>query len=516
MPRAIGCGTRATHPVLMESPNRFDDAFGPRPSDAPEPDHPVSTPADLAAETKTPCSIPPPFPSSTQTPAPRPDRSSPHRRSHVRTEHARPARSARSGRTRRPRRSCCTRATRSRTAAGSLYIVLLGALTALGPFTIDLYLPAFPVLEEDFQTTAAAIQLTLTGTMIGFALGQLIVGPLSDKVGRRIPLLSVTALHVVASVGGRARADARAAVGWPACCRARAPRPAAWSPPRSCATCSAGGASSSCCRASRSCRASRPCSRRSSARRCCSSCPGAASSSCWRSTAPSCSSAAIVFLPETLPPARRQRAGRTTVWQRYRSVLQRPGLHRRAHHRRHDVQRAVLVPLSLVVPVPADLRVRRPAVRAALRGQLARRRAGRAGGLAARGPLRPAVGDGVVDRRARGRGIRHHRHRPAGLGLWGTIVPAVLLHDRRAASRSRACRCWRSTATARRRARPQSIVGATNFGVAGLISPIVGWIAHDAGITPTTMAAVMVGVRGDRRARAVVDRASAHGRAARP
>ena len=81
-----------------------------------------------------------------------------------------------------------------------LYIVLLGALTALGPFTIDLYLPAFPVLETDFQTTAAAIQLTLTGTMIGFALGQLIVGPLSDKVGRRIPLLAVTALHVVASV----------------------------------------------------------------------------------------------------------------------------------------------------------------------------------------------------------------------------------------------------------------------------------------------------------------------------
>ena len=81
-----------------------------------------------------------------------------------------------------------------------LYVILLGALTALGPFTIDLYLPAFPVLEADFQTTAAAIQLTLTGTMVGFALGQLIVGPLSDKVGRRIPLLAVTALHVLASV----------------------------------------------------------------------------------------------------------------------------------------------------------------------------------------------------------------------------------------------------------------------------------------------------------------------------
>ena len=80
-----------------------------------------------------------------------------------------------------------------------IYIVLLGALTALGPFTIDLYLPAFPVLEADFQTTAAAIQLTLTGTMIGFAVGQLVVGPLSDKVGRRVPLIAVTALHVLAS-----------------------------------------------------------------------------------------------------------------------------------------------------------------------------------------------------------------------------------------------------------------------------------------------------------------------------
>ncbi|WP_447950188.1 multidrug effflux MFS transporter [Microbacterium aurum] len=86
------------------------------------------------------------------------------------------------------------------TARRVVYIILLGALTALGPFTIDLYLPAFPVLQEDFHTTAAAIQLTLTGTMIGFALGQLVVGPLSDKVGRRVPRLAVTALHVVASV----------------------------------------------------------------------------------------------------------------------------------------------------------------------------------------------------------------------------------------------------------------------------------------------------------------------------
>ncbi|NLA10481.1 MAG: multidrug effflux MFS transporter, partial [Microbacteriaceae bacterium] len=81
-----------------------------------------------------------------------------------------------------------------------LYILVLGALTALGPFTIDLYLPAFPILEHDFNTTASAIQLTLTGTMIGFGLGQLVVGPWSDKVGRRIPLLTTTSVHIIASV----------------------------------------------------------------------------------------------------------------------------------------------------------------------------------------------------------------------------------------------------------------------------------------------------------------------------
>ena len=88
-----------------------------------------------------------------------------------------------------------------------LYIIVLGALTALGPFTIDLYLPAFPQLEADFATSAAMIQLTLTGTMIGFAIGQLVVGPLSDKIGRRVPLIAVTALHVLASIAAAIAPD---------------------------------------------------------------------------------------------------------------------------------------------------------------------------------------------------------------------------------------------------------------------------------------------------------------------
>ncbi len=82
-----------------------------------------------------------------------------------------------------------------------VYILVLGALTALGPFTIDLYLPAFPDIEADLGVSTAAIQLTLTATTLGFAVGQLLVGPWSDRVGRRLPLIIATSVHVVASLG---------------------------------------------------------------------------------------------------------------------------------------------------------------------------------------------------------------------------------------------------------------------------------------------------------------------------
>jgi DHA1 family bicyclomycin/chloramphenicol resistance-like MFS transporter len=88
-----------------------------------------------------------------------------------------------------------------------LYILMLGALTALGPFTIDLYLPAFPALEESLKVSEAAVQLTLAGTTLGFALGQLVVGPLSDKFGRRLPLILATAVHIVASLGAAFSTD---------------------------------------------------------------------------------------------------------------------------------------------------------------------------------------------------------------------------------------------------------------------------------------------------------------------
>ena len=82
-----------------------------------------------------------------------------------------------------------------------VYIVVLGLLVALGPFTIDLYLPAFPVVADELGASESAIQLTLTATMVGFGLGQLIIGPWSDKVGRRLPLVLATAIHVAASLG---------------------------------------------------------------------------------------------------------------------------------------------------------------------------------------------------------------------------------------------------------------------------------------------------------------------------
>jgi DHA1 family bicyclomycin/chloramphenicol resistance-like MFS transporter len=81
-----------------------------------------------------------------------------------------------------------------------VYVVVLGALTALGPFSIDLYLPSLPSVQSDLATTTAAVQFTLSATTIGFAIGQLLVGPWSDRVGRRMPLIIATSVHVLASI----------------------------------------------------------------------------------------------------------------------------------------------------------------------------------------------------------------------------------------------------------------------------------------------------------------------------
>jgi DHA1 family bicyclomycin/chloramphenicol resistance-like MFS transporter len=79
-------------------------------------------------------------------------------------------------------------------------IVVLGLLVALGPLTIDMYLPALPKLADDLGVSSSVAQLTLTGTLAGLGLGQLIVGPLSDSLGRRRPLLAGIVLHMLASL----------------------------------------------------------------------------------------------------------------------------------------------------------------------------------------------------------------------------------------------------------------------------------------------------------------------------
>jgi DHA1 family bicyclomycin/chloramphenicol resistance-like MFS transporter len=79
-------------------------------------------------------------------------------------------------------------------------VLLLGALIALGPLTIDMYLPALPTITDELLTTSATVQLTLTGTLLGLGLGQLVIGPLADRFGRKRPLIAGAAVHVLASL----------------------------------------------------------------------------------------------------------------------------------------------------------------------------------------------------------------------------------------------------------------------------------------------------------------------------
>ena len=69
-------------------------------------------------------------------------------------------------------------------------MLVLGALSAIGPLTIDTYLPALPELSRELGATDAQAQATITGLLIGLGFGQLIIGPLSDAFGRRKPLLA--------------------------------------------------------------------------------------------------------------------------------------------------------------------------------------------------------------------------------------------------------------------------------------------------------------------------------------
>ncbi|WP_059102935.1 Bcr/CflA family multidrug efflux MFS transporter [Shouchella shacheensis] len=77
---------------------------------------------------------------------------------------------------------------------------LLGSLAAFGPLTIDMYLPSFPQIASDLNTSASLVQLSLTACLLGLALGQLFIGPMSDAKGRRTPLVVAIILYVGASL----------------------------------------------------------------------------------------------------------------------------------------------------------------------------------------------------------------------------------------------------------------------------------------------------------------------------
>lgn len=83
---------------------------------------------------------------------------------------------------------------------GVMLLVLLGTLTAFGPLSLDMYLPAFPRMTADLHASQAQIQLSLTTCLVGLALGQLITGPLSDRFGRRGPVLVGVGAYAVFSL----------------------------------------------------------------------------------------------------------------------------------------------------------------------------------------------------------------------------------------------------------------------------------------------------------------------------
>jgi DHA1 family bicyclomycin/chloramphenicol resistance-like MFS transporter len=85
------------------------------------------------------------------------------------------------------------------TRSGTWLVVTLGALSAFGPLCMDMYLPSLPELAVSLDSTAGAAQLSLSACIVGLGLGQLLVGPFSDRLGRRVPLLVGLVLFILTS-----------------------------------------------------------------------------------------------------------------------------------------------------------------------------------------------------------------------------------------------------------------------------------------------------------------------------
>lgn len=91
----------------------------------------------------------------------------------------------------------------------STLLIILGNLTAFGPFVTDFYLPCLPELTSYFSASASIIQMSLTAGMLGLAIGQLFIGPITDKFGRRTPLLWCLLFFILSTVGCVLSSDIR-------------------------------------------------------------------------------------------------------------------------------------------------------------------------------------------------------------------------------------------------------------------------------------------------------------------
>lgn len=80
-------------------------------------------------------------------------------------------------------------------------ILILGSLTALGPFSIDMYLPGFSGIAKDLHTTVAKVSMSLSSYFVGISTGQLLYGPLLDRFGRKKPLFIGLLVYILASLG---------------------------------------------------------------------------------------------------------------------------------------------------------------------------------------------------------------------------------------------------------------------------------------------------------------------------
>jgi len=81
------------------------------------------------------------------------------------------------------------------------WLILMGILTAIGPFSVDMYLPAFPAIADNLHVSRGDVERTLASYLVGLALAQLAYGPLADRYGRKVPMLTGLAVYTAASVG---------------------------------------------------------------------------------------------------------------------------------------------------------------------------------------------------------------------------------------------------------------------------------------------------------------------------